>query len=115
MNFLLLFKRVMPGEDKMTLSKKFLLGLVLLIGNFVLGKLALPFFAVSMELGLAIYLFSWLMFIAGLVLCGREGLIWARAYYRHFERKIRRHLAAGLKARQNPPFPSGKTRAQTEE
>ncbi len=81
----------------MTPSKKFLLGLALIIGNFILGKLALPFFAISMELGLAIYLFSWLMFIVGLVLCGREGLIWARAYYRHFEKKLKRRMLHGLK------------------
>ncbi|MDQ7052730.1 MAG: hypothetical protein Q9P14_07525 [candidate division KSB1 bacterium] len=78
-------------------SKKFLLGLALIIGNFILGKLALPFFAISMELGLAIYLFSWLMFLIGLVLCGREGLAWARVYYRHFEKKLKHHMLNGLK------------------
>ncbi len=78
----------------MYLSKRFLLGLALIIGNFILGKLALPVFAVSVELGLAIYLVSWAMLILGLILCGREGLMWAQFYYRYFEIRFKTSMTA---------------------
>jgi nucleotide-binding universal stress UspA family protein len=83
-------------------SKKFFLGLVLIIANFVVGKVAVPFFALAVELGIAIYLVSWLMLIVGLFLCGREGLGYARMYYRHFERKIKMNALRRFKRKQPP-------------
>ena len=93
----------------MSPSKKFLLGLILSIGNFILGKLALPFFAFSMEWGLAIYLFSWIMLIAGLVLCGREGLTWARVYYHHLERWLKSQMLKSFKQKDAPKELTRKT------
>ena len=75
----------------MLLKSKFFVGVGLIIGNFVIGKIALPLFALAPELGIALYAISWLMLIAGLVLCGRQGLDYARLYYHHFKRKFKRN------------------------
>ncbi len=93
----------------MSPSKKFILGLILIIGNFILGKLALPFFAFSMEWGLAIYLFSWLMLIAGLVLCGREGLMWARVYYHYLKRWLKSQMLKSFKQKATSDEPARPT------
>jgi len=70
------------------LSKKFYFGVFLIISNFIVGKIAVPFFAVKVWIGTSIYLFSWLMLFAGLLLCGREGWTCAKKWYRNVEHKI---------------------------
>ena len=99
----------------MSPSKKFILGLILIIGNFILGKLALPFFAFSMEWGLAIYLFSWLMLIAGLVLCGREGLIWARMYYHYLKRWLKSQMLKSFQQKDTSDEPARQTAGRRNE
>ena len=79
-------------------NKKFYIGLVLIISNFIVGKIAIPFFAVDAWWGLAIYIFSWFMLFAGIYLCGREGLSYARLYYKHFKLSIKRSTIKGFKA-----------------
>ncbi len=64
------------------MSKLFLFGVFLLISNFIVGKIALPLFAVNFYLGLGVYLFSWVMLGAGLVISGREGWDMAKAWYK---------------------------------
>lgn len=68
---------------------RFSLGVVLIVANFLIGKLALPLLAIDTELGLAVYLISWAMLIAGVALCGREGLIWAHRYYHDLKARFR--------------------------
>lgn len=82
----------------MTHSKKFMTGLVLLITNFIVGKIAIPFFAIDARWGLAIYIFSWLMLLAGLYLCGREGLDYARIYYYHLKQNLKKNTVKSLHA-----------------
>jgi hypothetical protein len=55
-------------------------GVFLLISNFVVGKLALPLFAIHFNLGLGVYLLSWLMLFAGLIISGKKGLGLAKAW-----------------------------------
>lgn len=74
-------------------SKRFYIGIFLIITNFIVGKLALPFFAWDVKLGTAIYLFSWLMLFAGLYLSGREGWHMAKFYYHQWKK----HLAEDLR------------------
>jgi hypothetical protein len=52
---------------------RFSTGLLLIVLNFVLGKIALPLLIMEPTLSIVIYLISWGMLVAGLVLCGREG------------------------------------------
>ncbi|GEM_PF-5164317 len=86
----------------MPVSKKFVIGVVLIIANFIVGKIAVPLFVVESELGIASYLLSWIMLIAGLILCGREGLSYARLYYHHFQRKIKKTALRRFKHKHSP-------------
>ena len=52
---------------------KFFIGLLLIILSFILGKIALPVLAINSELSLLIYVISWVMFIVGIAICGKEG------------------------------------------
>ena len=79
-------------------NKKFYIGVVLIISNFIVGKIAIPFFAVDARWGLAIYIFSWFMLFAGIYLCGREGFNYARLYYKHFKMSIKKSTIKGFKA-----------------
>lgn len=63
------------------MSKLFAFGVFLLISNFIVGKLAIALFAVNFYLGLGVYLFSWVMLGAGLMLSGKEGWMLAKAWY----------------------------------
>ena len=74
-----------PQINNASLSTKFYLGVFLVITNFIVGKIAVPFFAFDVWLGTGIYLFSWLMLLAGLLLCGREGWNYSKKWYRNFE------------------------------
>jgi len=98
----------------MRLSKKFLIGVVLIIANFIVGKIAIPLFVVETELGIVSYLLSWLMLIAGFILCGREGLSYARMYYSHFERKIKQNALRQFKRKRTPVYSDDTTTAKAE-
>lgn len=74
--------------EKPTHSKKFYWGVFLIISNFIVGKIAIPFFMVNIWLGTGIYLFSWLMLAAGLVLSGREGWQMSKFYYHKWKVSI---------------------------
>ncbi len=63
------------------MSRLFMFGVFLLISNFIVGKLAIPLFAFDFYLGLGVYLFSWVMLGAGLVLSGRQGWAMAKIWY----------------------------------
>ena len=80
-------------------SKRFYIGVFLVISNFIVGKIAVPFFAVKVWLGLSIYLFSWLILFAGLLFCGREGWIYANKCYRYFEHNIKQSFLKYFKRR----------------
>ena len=71
------------------MSKLFAFGLFLLISNFIVGKAALPVFAINFYLGLGIYLFSWIMLFTGLLICGKPGWQMAKTWYRQREDKLR--------------------------
>lgn len=86
----------------MPVSKKFMFGVALIIANFIVGKIAVPLFVVESKLGIASYLLSWLMLIAGLILCGREGLSYAHLYYHHFRRKIKKNALRRFKHKHSP-------------
>ena len=64
------------------MNKKFLIGTLLIISNFILGKIALPLFGIWFGFGLSLYTFSWLILIIGLILCGKEGLSYTKGWYR---------------------------------
>jgi hypothetical protein len=52
---------------------KFIIGFLLIILNFILGKIALPVLAINPDLSLLIYAISWVMLIVGVAMCGKEG------------------------------------------
>lgn len=70
------------------MSKLFAFGLFLLISNFLVGKAAIPLFAINFFLGLGVYLFSWLMLLAGLMICGKEGWHQAVDWYKTREKRF---------------------------
>ena len=78
------------SDENCRVSKLFLFGVFLLISNFIVGKIALPLFAIDFYLGLGVYLFSWLMLGAGLLISGKEGWKLAKEWYKsHKNRGIR--------------------------
>ena len=66
-------------------SRKYYIGIFLIITNFIVGKIALPFFVVNVKLGTTIYLFSWLMLFTGLFLSGKEGWDMSKFYYHRWK------------------------------
>lgn len=66
--------------------------------QFLVGKIAIPILALDVTLAVAVYLFSWLMLIAGIFFCGQEGLSYARLYYHHFKRSIKKSTLKGFNA-----------------
>jgi hypothetical protein len=82
--------------------RKLFVGVVLIITNFIVGKVAVPLFAVNTGLAITVYLISWLMLIVGLILCGRQGLSRARQYYRHLERRIKTKATKRFKHKSPP-------------
>ena len=69
---------------------KFFLGILLIIASFLVGKIAIPFLAIDSGTGFAMYLFSWFMLITGLLLCGLEGLNFAKRHYKRWVKTILR-------------------------
>lgn len=94
-----------PKAKTTQLSKKFIIGLVLIIGNFIVGKIAVPLFAIKIKLAAAIYLASWLMLLVGLCLCGRKGFDYARQYYRYLKNKFAKDAIMRLRRKQDPAIP----------
>ena len=79
----------MKKNAKIWLSKvRFFIGVFLVIFNFILGKIALPIIAIDPDLSLWIYLISWLMLIAGVVMCGKEGWYLSIELYKENEGRI---------------------------
>ena len=74
------------------MSKLYAFGMFLLVTNYIVGKVALPFFAKSFSLGMGIYLFSWIMLFAGLIICGKQGWMQAKAWYTDKGEKLMRGL-----------------------
>ena len=74
------------------LSKLFLFGVFLLISNFIVGKIAIPLFAINFYLGLGVYLFSWLMLGAGLCLSGKRGWCLAKAWYSNKKTQLKKSI-----------------------
>ena len=70
------------------MSKMFAFGVFLLISNFIVGKIAVLFFAVNRPLGVGVYLFSWIMLFAGLLMCGKEGWGIAKDWYKSHEKNL---------------------------
>lgn len=82
----------------MQLNKKLLIGAVLIISNFIVGKFAITIFAMDITFGITVYLFSWLMLIVGFLLCGREGLYYARIHYYHFKQIFKKNILRSYNA-----------------
>ena len=70
-------------------EKKFLIGIILIISNFIVGKIAIPIFAIHKAIGVFVYLFSWLMLFVGLYLSGREGWYYSKFYYKQYKKNLR--------------------------
>jgi hypothetical protein len=75
---------------------KFIVGVVLFISNFIVGKIALIILPLSIALAVIVYLFSWLMLFIGLSLCGKEGLAFARVCYAEFKQRIKRNAVRNI-------------------
>jgi len=82
----------------MQLRKKIFIGLILIISSFIVGKIAIPILVLDVTLAMAVYLFSWLMLFAGIFLCGREGLYYARVYLKHFRKSLQKNTKKGFQA-----------------
>ena len=52
---------------------KFFIGLLLIILSFIFGKIALPVLAMNPNLSILIYAISWVIFLVGIAICGKEG------------------------------------------
>jgi len=63
---------------------KLFIGLFLIILTFILGKVALAVLALNPNLSLLIYAISWVIFIGGIAICGKEGYIMAKHLYKKY-------------------------------
>ncbi|MBT5021530.1 hypothetical protein HOK51_09770 [Candidatus Woesearchaeota archaeon] len=75
-----------------THSRRFLIGVLLIIISLVMGKLVPLIYLVkpsklSLIINGSVYAFSWLILFVGVYLCGREGLATAERLYYDFQRK----------------------------
>jgi uncharacterized membrane protein len=68
------------------------IGVLLIVLNFVLGKVALPLFVMDPTISIVIYLISWGMLIAGLLMCGKEGWYVAKRYFKRHEKSVLNRL-----------------------
>jgi hypothetical protein len=91
--------------EKPYYSKKFYIGVFLIITNFIVGKVAVPFFLIDFKLGTAIYLFSWLMLFAGLFLGGREGWNMSKFYYHKWKVSIAQNMKGKYSRKHKPNLP----------
>jgi hypothetical protein len=67
---------------------RLVIGILLIIFNFVLGKISLPLLAIDLDIFLLIYLISWLLLIVGLLMCGKEGWHIAKKIIKESEDRI---------------------------
>ncbi len=67
---------------------RLVIGISLIIFNFVLGKVSLPLLAIDLDIFLLIYLISWLVLIVGLLMCGKEGWHIAKKLIKESEDRI---------------------------
>lgn len=80
-------------ETKPELTKKFIIGIVLIIISLVLGKLVfipIIFFPQSVTWRISmiiIYAASWIMMLFGIYLAGKEGYYLAKHKYREYGRR----------------------------
>lgn len=70
------------------MSVKFYIGVFLIVMNFIVGKIALIVGTVRISWGIYVYMFSWLMLFAGLLLCGKEGWEYSKAVFKRGEKKL---------------------------
>lgn len=71
------------------MSRLFLFGVFLIFSNFIVGKIAIPLFAVDVWLGVGVYLFSWVMLAAGLMISGKKGWVMAKEWYHKKKHSLR--------------------------
>ena len=77
---------------------KFWIGVTLLLGNFVIGKIATVLFFIYYDqtlwrwFSIGLYLFSWLMLFAGLLLFGKEGWDLMVKVYVDYQNKTVRNI-----------------------
>lgn len=80
-----------PGSDGFLnrITKiKFFIGLLLIILSFILGKVALPVLALNPNLSILIYAISWVMFIVGIAICGKEGWYMAKRLDKKYGNRV---------------------------
>jgi hypothetical protein len=78
--------------DNVVSRMQFSIGLLLIILNLILGKVALPLFVIEPTLSIVIYLASWGMLIVGILMCGKEGWYVAKRYIQKHEKTILKRL-----------------------
>jgi len=85
-------------ETKPQLTKKFVVGVVMIIISFALGKLVFipiiifPSNATWRTSMIFIYIFSWLMLLLGVAIAGVEGYKLAKHKYREYSEKTINHV-----------------------
>lgn len=83
-------------EEKPTFTRRFKLGIALIVGSILCGWLALAALGGGVgaknpalgKIGLVTWFLTWIPFFAGLALSGKEGLVHAKRFIR--ERILRR-------------------------
>jgi len=95
-------------DTKHQVTKKFIVGVVVIISSFVIAKLLLiPLFMfpgnATVKLWVIItYIFTWVMFVVGVALAGWEGYRLATHKYREYKKKTVDHVKKqSKKAAQN--------------
>ena len=82
---------------------KFWIGVVLFVGNFIIGKIATFLFILYYDnqwwriFSISLYLVSWLMLFAGIFLVGKEGWNYMVQRYKNYKKRtvknIKKHSA----------------------
>ncbi|NVM25326.1 MAG: hypothetical protein HWN70_05350 [Desulfobacterales bacterium] len=67
---------------------KLFIGLSLIILTSILGKVALAVLALNPNLSLLIYAISWVIFIGGIAICGKEGYYMAKRLYKKYGNRV---------------------------
>lgn len=83
-------EKIQENSEKTKSSKKFLIGVILIlvsivygwIGLFVCNAFALRYGRSFVILGWVIYGFSWVTYGLGFLLAGREGILYAKKIFR---------------------------------
>ncbi len=77
-------------------NRRFLIGMILLIANFVVGKLALFIIPIDVMCAAVIYGISWVMLFAGLFMCGREGYYLSKIFYQRMKASVKENTRTRL-------------------